>query len=111
MKKMMAFSVALLLVALRAGCNRDQQDINAAAHPVHVDTFMSKRMENELLTFRQRKDEQFKAASDSPIPAELRPAFRKLEYYPINWKYRFEGPVNRYPNPEKFTMIATNGEK
>jgi uncharacterized protein (DUF1684 family) len=33
-----------------------------------------------------------------------------LEYYPINWNYRFEGPVQRYPNPQKIRMITTSGE-
>jgi uncharacterized protein (DUF1684 family) len=44
------------------------------------------------------------------LPAELKVIFTGLEYYPINWNYRFEGPVQRYPNPAKIRMITTSGE-
>jgi uncharacterized protein (DUF1684 family) len=80
------------------------------AHPVHMDQFMSKKFETEILKHRNDKDEYFKTDKDSPLPPELRPVFSGLQYYPIDWKYRFEGPVNRYPNPQKFRMIETSGE-
>src|SRR5262245_51017551 len=86
-------------------------DINALAHPVHVDSFMAKKMEKELLEQRKEKDEYFRTDKESPLPLELRPIFNGLEYYPIDWKYRFEGPVHRYPDPEKFMIVTTSGEK
>jgi uncharacterized protein (DUF1684 family) len=92
------------------GCKQQPaEDINAIAHPVHADSFMAKRMEAEILDYRKRKDEDFKTSTDSPLPPEIKVLFDGLEYYPIDWKYRFEGPVHRYPNPKKFTMITTSG--
>jgi len=102
------FGALIILAAAR--CNQPSADINEIAHPVHVDSFMGKRMEAEILDYRRRKDEDFKQGSDSPLPAELKVIFNGLEYYPINWDYRFEGPVQRYPNPPKIRMITTNGE-
>lgn len=98
----------LFLISCR---QQESGDINAMAHPVHVDTFMGKRMEAEIMDYRKRKDDEFKTSPDSPIAPEIRPAFTGLAYYPIDWKYRFEGPVNRYENPEKIIIIATDGEK
>jgi uncharacterized protein (DUF1684 family) len=86
------------------------QDITTVAHPVHADTFMARKMENELLQIREKRNEYFKSDAESPLPEVIRPAFSGLEYYPINLKYRFEGPVLRYPNPVKFKMITTSGE-
>lgn len=80
------------------------------AHSVHIDPFMAKRLETEIDESRQKKDDFFVKSNDSPLPPELRLAFRGLAYYPINWQYRFEGPVNRYPNPQKIRMITTTGE-
>ena len=85
-------------------------DISAIAHSVHLDAFMAKKLESEILDLRKQKDQYFKTSSDSPIPIEIRPAFQGLEYYPIDWKYRFEGPVLRHPNPQKFRMITTSGQ-
>ena len=99
-----------LLIVSAARCNQPSADINEIAHPVHVDSFMGKRMEAEILDYRRRKDQDFKQGKDSPLPAELKVIFTGLEYYPINWNYRFEGPVQRYPNPPKIRMITTSGE-
>lgn len=95
---------------LWVGCGT-RTDVNQTAHPVHTDSFMEKRLESDLLDFRKRKDDMFKTSDDSPLPPEIKMVFQGLEYYPINWLYRFEGPVIRYPDPVKFTMISTDGEK
>ena len=97
-------TLSLLIVSCK-----QKQDINALAHPIHIDAFMKKKLESELVEHRKRKDEYFKTAQDSPLPAQLKPAFIGLEYYPPDWKYRFEGPVIRYPNPSKFQIITTSG--
>jgi uncharacterized protein len=88
---------------------KPKQDINAAAHPVHVDAFMKRKLDSELIEMRRQKDQYFKTASDSPLPVQLKPVFTGLEYYPPDWSYRFEGPVIRYPNPAKFQIITTSG--
>ncbi len=88
---------------------KPKQDINALAHSVHVDGFMKKKLESELKDMRKEKDEYFKTASDSPLPAQLKGFFTGLEYYQPDWRYRFEGPVIRYPDPAKFQIITTSG--
>jgi uncharacterized protein (DUF1684 family) len=98
----------LILLAI-VSC-KPKQDISDLAHPVHVDTFMQRKLNSELLAFRKRKDEYFKTDKDSPLPPQLKAVFTGLEYYPTDWRYRFEGPVIRYANPVKFQMMTTNGE-
>lgn len=105
-RRFISISVA---VAFAYAC-QSPPDISSVAHPVHADTFMAKKMETELLQIREKRNEYFKTDAESPLPAALRPAFSGLEYYPINLKYRFEGPVTRYPNPQKFKMITTSGD-
>jgi hypothetical protein len=112
-EKGLLFFVVFLLVCvglLWFGCGT-RTDVNQTAHPVYVDAFMSKRLESEILDYRKRKDDMFKTSADSPLPPEIKMVFQGLEYYPIDWLYRFEGPVTRYPDPPKFTMISTDGEK
>ena len=99
---------SLLFIFSLFSC-KPNQDINAIAHPVHVDGFMQKKLETELMGMRKQKDEYFKTASESPLPAHLKQVFTSLEYYSPDWKYRFEGPVIRYPNAAKFQMITTSG--
>jgi len=106
----MRFVISLVVAAFLGGCHTGG-DINTVAHPVHIDAFMAKRMEADIVDLRKRKDESFKTSPDSPIPPEIRVVFEGLEYYPINWKYRFEGPVNPYPNPQPFKITTTSGEE
>lgn len=103
--------LCLLAFLLLICCRQQKEDISAVAHPVHVDTFMARRMEAEIMDYRKRKDDEMKISADSPVPPEIRPAFTGLEYYPIDWQYRFEGPVNRYEKQERIIIIATDGEK
>jgi uncharacterized protein len=110
MKYLFCILSGVFMIVSVVGCNQPSVDRNEIAHPVHVDSFMGKRMEAEILDYRRRKDQDFKQGTDSPLPAELKVIFTGLEYYPINWNYRFEGPVQRHPNPQKIRMITTSGE-
>jgi uncharacterized protein len=101
---------AIFFLALALTTCKPKQDISVLAHPVHVDTFMQTRLETELREMRKRKDEYFKTDKESPLPAQLKPSFTGLEYYPPDWKYRYEGPVIRYASPAKFQMLTTSGE-
>jgi uncharacterized protein (DUF1684 family) len=109
LKRIHLILFSLLLGMLAIHC-QPEPDKNAAAHSVHVDSFMAKKMESEILQQRREKDEFFKTSSESPLPPMVRPIFSGLKYYPINWKYRLEGPVHRYPDPQKFKIITTSGE-
>ncbi len=44
--------------------------------------------EQQIFGHRAAKDEVFRTAADSPIPAALRTAFPGLPYYPVNPAYR-----------------------
>lgn len=101
--------LAVLLVMIVFVSCKPKQDINALAHPVHVDAFMKNKLESDLMSMRTQKDQYFKTSNDSPIPAQLKAVFEGLEYYPPDWNFRFEGPVIRYPNPSKFQIITTSG--
>ncbi|MCI0416402.1 DUF1684 domain-containing protein [bacterium] len=99
----------LLLFLFSLFACKPKQDISVIAHPVHVDGFMKKKLESELLEMRKQKDQYFKTSPDSPLPGHLKQVFTSLEYYAPDWKYRFEGRVIRHPNPTKFQMITTSG--
>jgi len=101
--------LSLLIILLPLAC-QPKPDINMIAHPVHPDDFMAKRLQAEVEQRRREKDQFFAKNAESPLPPELRIAFSGLSYYPIDWNYRFEGPVNRYPNQQKFSMLSTDGE-
>jgi len=104
------FICLILLIVLLMGCQARPEDINTVAHSVHMDTFIEKKLESEIEQNRQQRDQFFRTSPDSPLPPEVKLAFTGLEYYPVNWRYRFEGPVNRYDNPQPFKMITTTGE-
>ena len=98
-------AILLLFVACTPG-----PDISDMAHPVHVDSFMQGKLSKQIMDSRRDKDDFFRSSPDSPLPAALKPVFTGLEYYPLDWKYRFEGRVMQYPNPPRIKMIDTAGE-
>lgn len=102
--------ITTLVILFLSSCSGPTQDINAIAHPVHMDAFMAKKLTEEILSMRAKKDEFFSSSPNSPIPPALRPVFDGLKYYDIDWRYRFEGPVQRYPSPQRFQMITNAGE-
>jgi hypothetical protein len=60
---------------------------------------------------RHEKDRAFKNGSDSPLPKKDKMNFQGLHYFPINLKFRFEGPIRRYEKGGTFDIIASDGEK
>lgn len=62
---------------------------------------------------RAAKDEYFRLAPDSPIPAEDRAAFTGLAYFPVDPAYRFEGlELGPYDGtePEAFDMPTSQDD-
>lgn len=100
----------ILFLTILVSC-QPKEDIQGAAHPVHADMFMTRKLEAQIQDQRKKRDEFFRTDPDSPLPPEVKLFFKGLEYYPIDLQYRFEGPVVRYPDPPRFTMISTDGEK
>ena len=64
----------------------------------------------ELEEFRKRKDEFFGTGAESPIPAEERPSFAGLKYFPEDPTFKFEVSLARVPE-EEFDFETSSGEK
>ena len=62
--------------------------------------------------FRERRDQFFKEHPRSPLDDSQRDDFKRLTYYPIDLKYRFEGKIERYKyhimNPKYYANFLTN---
>ena len=58
---------------------------------------------------RKEKDHWFRAGHDSPIPHEVRHAFRGLDYYGIDLTLRFSLSVAEYPKQEVLTFPTSKG--
>ena len=58
---------------------------------------------------RREKDHFFKEHPQSPIPWALRDKFDGLAYFPPNPKYRLKVKLQRYPAPERVTMVTSKG--
>jgi uncharacterized protein len=66
-----------------------------------------------LQAWRADKDEAFREANDSPIPAENRLGFLGLPYFPVNEALRFEGlMLEPYAgnDPVSFQIETTDGK-
>lgn len=62
-----------------------------------------------LQLMRKEKDHFFQTDPDSPIPAELRPRFQGLEYFPPDPKYRFAVRLTKLPSPSPATLATSKG--
>jgi len=63
-----------------------------------------------LQAAREEKDHRWAMTEDSPIHPDDRPGFKGLDYFPPDPAYRFAGPIQVYPNPERFTILTTTGQ-
>jgi len=58
---------------------------------------------------RREKDHWFREGHDSPIPHEVRHAFRGLDYYPIDPGLRFRLRISVSPEQEPLTFPTSKG--
>ena len=63
----------------------------------------------DLAEHRHARDAAFASDPDSPIPRARRGTFRGLEYFPPDPAWRYAGWIERYPTPERITIVTTNG--
>lgn len=63
----------------------------------------------DLELMRKEKDYWFHSDPQSPLPAELRPGFRGLEYFPLDPSYRLEVRLARLSNPEPVVLATSKG--
>lgn len=66
---------------------------------------------NTLERFRQEKDQFFKNDQNSPLTAEQKLAFTKLNYYPENTTLRMELPMEMVTPPQTVNMITSTGDR
>lgn len=64
-----------------------------------------------LEQFRKEKDEFFKNGSQSPLTAEQKKGFQRLEYFPENPAFDLELPLERFPQPEQVTLATSSGDE
>jgi uncharacterized protein (DUF1684 family) len=66
----------------------------------------------QIEEYRQRRDRFFKEHPRSPLDDSQRSDFKRLTYYPVDLKYRFEGRIERYKyhimNPKYYANFLTN---
>jgi uncharacterized protein (DUF1684 family) len=65
---------------------------------------------SEVSEFRKAKDEYFKSGPGSPLTPEQKREFKGLKYFPENRAWRFELPLERYPQPERVQMQTSTGD-
>jgi uncharacterized protein (DUF1684 family) len=65
--------------------------------------------EQEIATARHERDVAFANDPESPIPQAQRAAFRGLRHFPPDPAWRYAGWVERYPTPERISMVTTSG--
>jgi len=63
----------------------------------------------ELAARRLGRDAAFASDPDSPLPVAQRATFRGLTYFPPDPAWRYAGSVERYPTPDRITIVTTNG--
>jgi uncharacterized protein len=66
--------------------------------------------EDPMLRDRQERDRAFRSNPGSPIPAEDRARFQKLDYFPLNSGLRFHLKLHRYAAPERIRLATNTGE-
>jgi hypothetical protein len=66
----------------------------------------------QISEYREKRDQFFKEHPRSPLDDLKRRNFKRLAYYPIDLKYRFEGKIKRYKyhimNPKYYAQFLTN---
>lgn len=62
-----------------------------------------------IVADRSARDERFRLADTSPLPADTMATFDGLEYWAPDPAYRFVGAVHEYPPSEPIEMITTTG--
>jgi uncharacterized protein (DUF1684 family) len=64
---------------------------------------------DEIGRLRAQRDDYFRRSPDTPLPAEGVARFAGLEYWEPDARYYFVGPIHRYQQPERFTIVTTTG--
>ncbi|NUO78883.1 DUF1684 domain-containing protein [candidate division KSB1 bacterium] len=63
----------------------------------------------ELEQQRREKDRQFKHENYSPLPDSAKEHFSGLPYFPVDLKYRFEGAIKKFEQPDTLALATSDG--
>jgi uncharacterized protein (DUF1684 family) len=88
-------------LALLPACDRSGVTMSPVPPP--------RSWEREVAAARREKDAVFAADPESPIPRKERAAFHGLAHFPPDPTWRYAGWVERYPSPERISMVTTGG--
>lgn len=93
----------LLLALILASCSGNFKHVKFDSHEktVYVD---------DLISFRQEKDNFFKTAPESPLTSMQKTTFERLNYYPPNLDLVFHVKLLKNANPKHIGIEATGGE-
>lgn len=65
-----------------------------------------------IQSFRKERDHFFKNEPNSPLEESDKIHFKRLNYFPVDLKYRFEGKIERYiiniNDPKYYSTFPTN---
>jgi uncharacterized protein (DUF1684 family) len=92
-----------VVAVITAGCTAD----SGALRPAAPDG----SWQQSVLDERARKDEEYRSSSDTPLRKEDVASFRGLEYWPVDPRWRFTGPVEVNARLERFNIITTTGKE
>ena len=84
-----------------------------SSQPIYaIETGTQDEIIQAIELFRKERDEFFKNAPNSPLKEWDKIHFRRLNYFPVDLKYRFEGKIERYiiniNNPIYYATFLTN---
>ncbi len=97
---------ACAIGTLLAACSLEPDDLCRPETPSDTSEYVS-----AIELARTGKQEVFRRDPGSPVPAEQRESWPGLEFYPVDPKLRFRGPLVRKMSPRTFTIVATNGDQ
>lgn len=91
----------ILVLALLAGCGPKAKYSNEQIQ----------QFKQEFAQHISEKDTDFKTHEFSPIKNEERADFSGLHYFEYNPELRFEGPLNKYDNPDTIIIYGSKGDE
>jgi uncharacterized protein (DUF1684 family) len=100
-KRLVSFSLLVILLLLGVFCGRDSKDIKASNDPYS----------QSILSFRVEKDSSFKTDLDSPLLNKDKKDFKGLHYFPVNTKVRFDSHLVKFARPDTFDILTSRGIK
>jgi uncharacterized protein (DUF1684 family) len=91
---------------MSGGCDPGNEDLSRRSPPEDPEAYA-----RELAQQRQERGRWFATAEGSPVPQRLRPDWGGLDYYAVDPRLRFEGPLIRRTTGRTFAIVTTSGEQ